>query len=74
MTEKSRTQQAIDLLLADHSLTPHAAALKVGISPTAILMIDEAVSIIEPWTDAHALKEELQEWMPKAKAVLENHT
>ena len=41
--------------------------------PAAILLIDEAVSIIESWTDAHALKEAFQEWTPKAKAVLEKH-
>lgn len=33
---KSKTQQAIDLILSDHSISPHAAALQVGISPAAV--------------------------------------
>ena len=34
--EKSRTQQALDLLKADPTMTPYAAAKQVGVSKTAI--------------------------------------
>lgn len=34
--EKSRTQQALDLLLSDPAMTPHGAAKALGISPAAV--------------------------------------
>lgn len=33
---KSRTQQALDLLLSNPEITPHGAALSLGISPAAV--------------------------------------